>query len=409
MDSAKRPSRLKGFLVDSAAMQGRREKQEDRHVKIADLTKAAKALKMPIDHLEQPCAFFGVYDGHQGHLCSEFVAKNFHLKFLQKVSAIKDAAHWTEKNLSSTLQEVSEELDADFLAKFRTAPDGCTLVVAVVLGTRLFVAWAGDSRCLLCRHTSKGEIATVALSEDHRPSMPGEAERVQQAGGVVVNFDGALRVAHQGFEERMREIRRAKAQGLGTIGKEPVALAVTRALGDRHFKAVTGKALLSAKPSIQCVRLDESCQFVALMCDGIPDVMRNEEIVFELDFSRDADAAADVKAACGALVQTAYKRGSSDNLTVILARLQWTSEGVKEVKPEKLVAKAVDVPPASGDATQKSDTQRQSTISKTEGESAVAALKRQFKESTAERAAKAIRTGTETGSLLLEPLDDSAL
>ena len=44
----------------------------------------------------------------------------------------------------------------------------------------------------------------------------------------------------QGFEERVRELRRARAQGLGTIAKEPIALAVSRSLGDRDFKAVTG-------------------------------------------------------------------------------------------------------------------------------------------------------------------------
>jgi len=165
---------------------------------------------------------------------------------------------------------------------------------------------------------------TVALTEDHRPSSKSEAERVKQAGGQIVNFDGAARVAHQGFEEKMREIRRAQAQGLGTIAKPPVALAVSRALGDRHFKAVTGKALLIATPSVRCVELNPSCRFVALMCDGIPDVMKNEEAIFELAYLRDAkDASANARAACGALVQEAYKRGSQDNLTVIYAQFEW--------------------------------------------------------------------------------------
>lgn len=315
---------LQRMVADSAAMQGRRPKQEDRHVKIPDLTKAAKALKMPIDHLDQPCSFFAVYDGHQGHLCSEFAAKGFHMKLLKKLSADTSPASWPDERLQGALADVCEELDTEFLAKFRTAPDGCTVVVALVTGVRLHVAWVGDSRCLLCRLASRGGIVPVALTEDHRPSVPSEAERVTRAGGAVVNFDGSLRVAHEGFEEKIREIRRAQAQGLGIIAKEPVALAVSRALGDRHFKAVTGRALLISKPSVRSVRLDESHKFVALMCDGIPDVMKHDEIVSELDIVRDPkDAAANVRASCGALVQEAYKRGSGDNLTVILVKFEW--------------------------------------------------------------------------------------
>ena len=52
-----------------------------------------------------------------------------------------------------------------------------------------------------------------------------------------------------------------------------------------------------------------------------PDVMRNEDIVQELLIKRDPSPARDVRAACGALVQEAYKRGSGDNLTVILVRI----------------------------------------------------------------------------------------
>ena len=98
-------------------------------MKIPDLTKAAKALKMPIDHLDQPCALYSVFDGHQGHLCAEFAAKNFHVHLLKKLSAEKKGDLWTDERIKDTLREVCEELDAEFLAKFRTAPDGSTLVV----------------------------------------------------------------------------------------------------------------------------------------------------------------------------------------------------------------------------------------------------------------------------------------
>lgn len=316
---------IANIFVDSAVMQGRRPKQEDRHVKVPDFTKAARALKMPIDHFEQPCSFFAVYDGHQGHLCADFVAKSFHGRLLKKFTAHKGKDYWTDDRVCSAMSEACEELDNDFLSKFRTTPDGSTLVATFLTGHRLFTAWIGDSRALLCRESSQGGFVTVALTDDHRPSSKAEADRVRKAGGQVVNFDGAFRVAHEGFDEMIQEIRRAKAQGLGTIAKDPVALAVSRALGDRHFKSVTGKALLIPTPSVRCVKLNPQCKQIALMCDGITDVMKNEEVIFELAFVREPnDAAANVRAACGALVQEAYKRGSGDNLTIILVQLQWT-------------------------------------------------------------------------------------
>eukprot|EP00913_Durusdinium_trenchii_P033060 g30951.t1 len=70
--------------------------------------------------------------------------------------------------------------------------------------------------------------------------VPYEAERVKRAGGMVVKWDGTQRVAKADYEEKMRELRRAKAQGLGTIGQPPVALAVSRAMGDRDFKEADG-------------------------------------------------------------------------------------------------------------------------------------------------------------------------
>lgn len=53
-------------------------------------------------------------------------------------------------------------------------------------------------------------------------------------------------MAHGDFEEKRRELRRARAQGLGHVASPPVALAVTRAMGDRDFK---DSALLVARPS----------------------------------------------------------------------------------------------------------------------------------------------------------------
>jgi serine/threonine protein phosphatase PrpC len=52
--------------------------------------------------------------------------------------------------------------------------------MALVDGKNLYVANAGDSRCVLCHGTE-----TIAMTEDHKPANPAERERICRAGGYV--------------------------------------------------------------------------------------------------------------------------------------------------------------------------------------------------------------------------------
>lgn len=63
---------------------------------------------------------------------------------------------------------------------------GCTAVMAVLRGNKLYVANAGDSRCVLSR---KGRA--VPLSADHKPEDEPERSRIERAGGVVTG-DGRV-------------------------------------------------------------------------------------------------------------------------------------------------------------------------------------------------------------------------
>ena len=57
---------------------------------------------------------------------------------------------------------------------------GCTATVALVTRTEIYVANAGDTRCVIA---SKGKAKD--LSHDHKPDNPGEKRRVEKAGGYV--------------------------------------------------------------------------------------------------------------------------------------------------------------------------------------------------------------------------------
>lgn len=66
---------------------------------------------------------------------------------------------------------------------------GCTAVVALLHGNKLFIANAGDSRAVLCR-----DGKAFPLSEDHKPSQARERERIVAAGGFLSEIGGMCRV-----------------------------------------------------------------------------------------------------------------------------------------------------------------------------------------------------------------------
>lgn len=135
---------------------------------------------------------------------------------------------------------------------------GTTAVAVFVTPTHFICANAGDSRSVYC----KG--AVVALSEDHKPDNAGEKARIERAGGHV-------------------------AQGMMGMGPMRVDgdLAVSRCLGDFEYKQ--NKRLppveqkVSPLPECEIKQRDPAKdELLILACDGIWDVMSNQECCDEL-------------------------------------------------------------------------------------------------------------------------------
>ena len=124
---------------------------------------------------------------------------------------------------------------------------GSTAVCALISPTHTYIANCGDSRAVLCR---KGVPAVCTL--DHKPTVPAEKERIQKAGGSVM------------------------------IHRVNGSLAVSRALGDFEYKSVEGKGpteqLVSPAPEVFIDARQQDDEFLVLACDGIWDVMTNEDL-----------------------------------------------------------------------------------------------------------------------------------
>ena len=268
------PSTEQSPAVACSSVNGRRPCQEDAH------TVALPLLSTDGENINT----FGVFDGHGGQRCSNFVGEHLFPAISQRVQSVmrEDTAC-----IEDALRSAFKAVDAAFLESVGDmgANVGSTGVVAMIKGRHLFCAWVGDSRAILCR--ADGEI--LQLSDDHKPSREDEAKRIQAAGGCVWH---------------------GRVQGV---------LGVSRAFGDHALKQ-----WVPAEPDVVSVPLSQADDFLVLACDGLWDVADNEMVA---ELVRKHTEAAGLKGAACALTTFAIKNGSSDNVTCMIVRIEAGSGG----------------------------------------------------------------------------------
>lgn len=134
------------------------------------------------------------------------------------------------------------------------ADSGCTAVVALLKGRDLYVANAGDSRCVVCRNGT-----AIEMSLDHKPEDPLEWQRILNAGGKVT-----------------------------CDGRVNGGLNLSRAIGDHAYKQNKEKSdteqMITALPDVRTLRINpDEDEFMVLACDGIWNYLSSQEVV---DFVR---------------------------------------------------------------------------------------------------------------------------
>lgn len=215
------------FDVATCDMQGWRKEMEDSHFNELDFSAGEK------------CGLFGVFDGHSGKKVAQ-IAKT------ALPALVKQHYDATKLDTADFFFKVYAELDIDL--KDKAENSGATAVVAMISEKYITCASVGDSRAVLCR-----DGKAVTLSYDHKPENDEERARIEAGGGHVAN---------------------------NRVNGE---LAMSRAIGDFRYKEVEGKSaeeqLVIAVPELHTVERSAKDQFVVVACDGIFDVLTNEEVV----------------------------------------------------------------------------------------------------------------------------------
>eukprot|EP00927_Polykrikos_kofoidii_P021720 TRINITY_DN20478_c1_g1_i1.p1 TRINITY_DN20478_c1_g1~~TRINITY_DN20478_c1_g1_i1.p1 ORF type:complete len:637 (-),score=127.12 TRINITY_DN20478_c1_g1_i1:151-2061(-) len=259
------------------------------------------------------CAFFGVFDGHSGASCSDFVSSSLDRSVFDCLrhqsrrdvtsemairSALLSAFRTTEHNYFQYLNRL------DGGAALAWGRAGSTACSVTIFGPdeegrlRLGVANAGDSRAVL----GKRDGRAIRLSEDHQPNVPGERKRIEQEGGAVTQLQGIWRIVLP------------SKKGLGTAG-----LSVSRGFGDLEYKQPV--VIVSPVPEISFRVLDlREDSFIIIGSDGIwNSVQDNEATRIVASGLREAGESTDAsRTAAQLLVEEAHRRDGSDDKTVLV-------------------------------------------------------------------------------------------
>ncbi len=277
--------------------QGHRTEMEDRYAAVTDLRG------------NQQDFFFGIYDGHAGHRAAQAASNGLDTLEEEHIPPLHKLIKESQTKGSDCYVQAFEQMDSKLSDCNDTS--GTTAVIANIIKNqglwKLFLAWAGDSRGLLVDK----EGAIVEETCDHKPNDENEKKRIEESGGVVDWFFG------------------------WRIGD----LAVSRALGDKEDKEKTPQVI--ATPEVKEVTLDRKHKFLILACDGLWDVVGNEKAVNLLqnvpyEYQTRYGIGNEKKTEDGnddQLIRTArylrdhaYDKGSRDNISVLVARLDWGQE-----------------------------------------------------------------------------------
>jgi integrin-linked kinase-associated serine/threonine phosphatase 2C len=271
--------------------QGTRKTMEDQHKAMLS-TDLVTPRDRSAPRLAMGIPFFGVYDGHGGQQCAEFLRENLH-SFILSHPRVRD-------DPQRAIKDGVEEAEKTFMEKCKTEriESGSTVAVALVVDELLFTGNVGDSEIVLCRNgTAKVLTVKHTLSANE-----GEVDRVKACGGRIFHS----RVGHPKFNPML------------------VSLAVSRAVGDAGFKLeeyTDGKASgLIAEADTSVTELERDDEFIIIGCDGVWDVLSYQGAV---DFCRKLIGDGhDTQHVTEQLCQEALRLGSTDNVTALFVSLK---------------------------------------------------------------------------------------
>ena len=266
-------------------------------------------------------SFFGIYDGHGGSKCADFLRDSLH-------KLIFNDENYPE-NVSEAIKNGFLKAEKEFLNNYALDPSnnmniidrsGSCAVVIIIVDTKIYIANVGDSRGVLSLNNGNQYIV---VTEDHKPSNEKEKNRIIQSGGQVYQTQTPISGAEN-------DVLNGQIL-LGPYRVLPGRLSVSRTIGDIEAKGIQfggNPNVVIPYPDIYFYDLEkDNIDFLLLGCDGIYDQISSEEI---LDCAwmilKNREINYNLHQKCGIIVDFILKasmaRKSFDNITCVIIALR---------------------------------------------------------------------------------------
>uniref|UniRef100_A0A672FGS8 Protein phosphatase, Mg2+/Mn2+ dependent, 1Db n=1 Tax=Salarias fasciatus TaxID=181472 RepID=A0A672FGS8_SALFA len=275
-------------------------------------------------------AFFAVFDGHGGREAAHFARENLW-------GLLKRQRGFWSKDHSEVCAALRKGFIACHHAMWKELPEwpktitglpstsGTTASVIVIRGVHMYVAHVGDSAVVVGVKENESDITLQALevTQDHKPELPKEKERIERLGGSVMKKSGVNRVVWK----RPRLTHNGPVRRSTVIDQIPF-LAVARSLGDLwSYDFYSGEFVVSPEPDTTVMTLDpKRHRYIILGSDGLWNMMPPKNAV-NMCYSHDKmvgpkGMSCARRLGCTALLFWQERMLRADNTTVIVLALQ---------------------------------------------------------------------------------------
>ena len=224
-------------------------------------------------HRQQESSFFALMDGHAGSRCVDYVKDNIHCFITSHPSYYQ--------NKQKAIVEAIKEVEDSYLKVAKSGPvidiSGTCLLISIFHENTCYIANVGDSRTVMSKHRGQ---KILQLTNDHKPEEAGETDRITKAGGNIFRNKSVKKMPK--FNTESGEIEYIDKIRVGPHRVFPGGLSVSRTIGDLPSKEPRlggNPGCVVATPETSVVKIDQSCDFMVLACDGVYDMLTNEDVV----------------------------------------------------------------------------------------------------------------------------------
>ena len=320
LEKVKISHKLFGIIHSYGAItsEGRRDYNEDRVSIIYNISKPSNFIETSNNKWPK-CSFFGLYDGHGGKGCCDFLRDNLHKYIISDINF----PHNPQKSLVNGFIKAEN----NFLKEYgKKDSSGSCAIVLLIIEKRCYIANVGDSRAIL---SGDNGLKTYILSRDHRPGDEREYKRILDAGGKI----------YQTEYENIKN-NNLNSHIIGPLRVFPGKLSVSRTLGDFEAKDPNfggNPNVIISTPEIKYFDINDKNDFILIGCDGIFEKIKSKSLInFVWDIIKKFNFK-DIHNLTGVCIEKVLnlciEKESLDNLTLIMISLK----SLEELKKNKFI------------------------------------------------------------------------